>query len=262
MMTIALLPLAAAGTQDAPELTDDAGDANGCFGPVGNEYADIVAAWVSDETADAFTVNIALAKWTNENIATASGYTIQFTHQEKQFGVAAAYIPPPLGDGWEFDNGYIDLQTQELKDFEDAEGSFTPGTPAIISVVFDKGNFPHGQAMDHTLHTFVGGSADFKSGAPAIVTGDDLEFMVCDRVESAATYTFQTGAHSMGAMGGNETSGGDMSGMDHSAMDDGTDEAVTLQPQSSDGGNETPGAGVAFVALAVVAVALAARRRS
>lgn len=260
------VPLASAGTAEAPEVTDAEGDASACFGPAGNEYADLVSAWVSDETATSFVVNIALAKWTADQLGTASGYTIQFTHQGKQFGVAAAYIPPPMASGWEFSNGYIDLETQELKDFEDAEGSFTPGTPAILSIVFDKANFPHGEAMDHALHTFVGGSADFKNGIAGFVTGEELDMTICDTVESSATYMFMTGDHSMSGMGAaNETSDGDMDHAQHqggAATDAGDDVDAAAAPAGDDGAqNDTPAPGLMLVALAGVAAALAARRR-
>lgn len=267
LAAILAAPLASAGSQDAPEVTDDEGDAE-CYAPAGNEWADVGGAWISDESATAFTVNIVVNKWTNDNAGAAVGYTLQFTHQDVQYGVAAAYVPAPFGTGWEYSNAFIDTETGEFGDFTDAEGSFTPGTPAILSIVFDKAFFPHGQAMDHTLSGFIGGSADFKNQVPFFIVGDDApvpppEFEMCDLMESDAIYTFTTGTHSMGSMAEESNA----TAMDHEAMGHEPGASASTEstaPLSTQGGGDkaTPGLGILGAVLAIALVAALRRRRA
>lgn len=61
VITVLLLvgvQLAAAGTADAPEISDPAGER--AF-PYGNAYLDITNAWIDGETTDAFDVPLRLA---------------------------------------------------------------------------------------------------------------------------------------------------------------------------------------------------------
>lgn len=265
LVALLLTPLGAAGTVDEPEISDAPGDAT-CFGGGSNEWADIVAAWISDETADAFNVNIALAKW-DDNLGAFTGFTIQFEHQGVQFGAVAAYIPAPFGNGWEYNNGFIDPETGELSDFQDAPGSFTPGTPAIISVTFAKSHFPHGEAMDHELRNFFGGSADLKMFIPTSIANEAVPVIpprleICDEVESSATYMFATGAHSMHEMGSMDAGSANATA-DGSANATTDDVAPLASPQSGgEGGNDTPGPGVALVIAGALVAVAASRRRA
>lgn len=196
LLALLAAPAVSAGSQDVPELTDAAGDCEFAFG---NDYADVTAAWIADETATSFGVYLALAKWT-EPLAQMSGYTVQFTHQGTQFGVAAVYSP----DGWEYSNGYIDFDTGDASNFSEADGSFTPGTPAILMVTFDKSHFPHNSA-DNQLTSFMAGTVDFKYYAAWGLAGQtppaESPVFFCDEATSTATYTFTTGDHSMHAPG-------------------------------------------------------------
>lgn len=249
-------PLASAGTADAPEVSDPTGDAT-CFGPAGNLWSDIDAAWVSGETADAFDVNLRLSQWTHEALSTVTGFTLQFTHQGKQFGVAAIYVPPPVDSGWEFSNGYIDLESQELRDFSDATGSFSAGPPAVLTVRFDKTHFPHVDASDNRLVDFKGGSADLKNQIPSfLLPVPPQPFQVCDLVASDAVYEFQVGDHTGHA--GMPADGRDATETEAPATMDEVAPA-TASPESP---TETPAPGLALVALGAAFAALRLRRRS
>lgn len=256
---LAFAPLAAAGSAEAPEITDPAGDV-ACFGPAGNEWADIISAWIDTETEDSFTVHIALAKFTADTLATATGYTIQFSHQGVQFGAIAAYIPAPVGDGWQYDNGFIDTETGELGDFQDAEGSFTPGTPAIISIEFSKDMFPHGDSTDNKLVGFSGGSADFKHWTPFFVAPADppVPFQVCDAVASSAEYVFQVGGHSQHATP-SDTSAPTEDGATVNDSDETPESGGAVQPAATQD-KDTPFAPVPLALLAVAMLALVRRR--
>lgn len=257
VFSLALVPTVSAGTKDAPEVSDPKDDA-ACYAPVGNEYGDIVAGWIDGETETAFNVNIALQKWTVDALGAATGYTLQFTHQDVQFGAVAAFLPAPLGEGWEFSNGFVDTTTGELRDFTDAKGTFTAGTPAVLSIEFSKAIFPHGDMSDNKLVAFTGGSADFKHLVPffAASQASPLPFTFCDKVESAAEYVFATGTHSMGSASTNATSGDD----------DATAALVTTTPDDAaatatpDERADTPAPGAAAI-LAAALLALAGRRK-
>ncbi len=272
MMMLSLASAAVAGTPDAPELVDAAGDATGCYGGLANEYADVVAAWISDETATAFNVNIALEKWTADALGTATGYTLQFEHQGVQFGAIGAYIPAPLGPGWDFSNGFVDTETGELSNFQQAEGSFTPGSPALISVVFQKGHFPHSDSTDNRLVNFKGGSADFKNTAADSLdptgTVPEQSFFICDTAESSATYTFTVGDHSTHDMGGAGNMSMDDSGAGMApANDSSTDGSMgstagRTAASTDDGAKDTPAPGFLVVVGVAVAVAFVRRVRA
>lgn len=200
------LPGASAGSSEAPELTDAAGD---CAQPWANEYADIVAAWISDETETSFMVNMAINRW-SDALGVGSGFTLQFEHQDVQFGAAAFYGGAALG-GWAYSNAYIDLETGQSSNFTPAEGSFAAGSPAIITVEFAKSFFPHNRP-DNALRSFEAGSADFKLflplfvasppvGLPELVNGILFDNVAaCDVATSDAEYVFHVGGHSMHEM--------------------------------------------------------------
>lgn len=135
-----------------------------------------------------------------------TGYTIQFQHQGVQYGVAAFFS----GTEWEYTNAFIDIESGEMTGFEPTTGSFTPGSPALLTILFDKGLFPHGDAADNQLVAFQGGTADFKSGAPWFfapvpVPPPNGGYTVCDVAEGTGTYTFQVGGHSAHASPANGT---------------------------------------------------------
>lgn len=251
------LPAALAGSPEAPEVTDAEGDA-ACHGPLGNEYADLVAAWIDGETASSFLVHMALAKWTHDALGAAAGYTLQFTHQGVQFGAIAAYIPAEGGGEWEYSNGYIDTASGEMRDFRDAEGSFTPGSPALITVAFDKSLFPHGDAADNRLVDFQGGSADLKAWTPFFVAGQEpaVPFQVCDTVTGSAVYEFEVGGHSTHAPA-SEAAPGEEAPANATAPSERDD---TLPPAATAGDEKTPGAPLVLALAAIGLLALALRR--
>lgn len=265
VFALVLAPTASAGTAEQPELTDPPGDCS--FAPA-NHYADIVAAWISGETATSFDVNLALAEFSQPQLAEMSGYTVQFEHQGKQFGVVAFYWQGQ----WEFSTGFVNTDTGEASDFSDAEGTFTAGTPAIITVSFDKALFPHDDPNDNALRAFHAGTADFKPYAPFFFVPAALPVAppflgACDTATSDATYTFGTGDHSghgaatggdAGAPMGNATGSDADAGAANGTTGDGV---AQLADQQGAGGNDTPGPSLALVAIAAAGAALARRRR-
>lgn len=194
LLVVASVPAASAGSRDAPEVADAADD---CAYAPGNEYADIVAAWISDETAMDFLVNVQLSGWL-EQAGGYAGYTIQFTHQGVQWGVVAFF--DTVNGGWEWNTGYIDVATGQMRDFNQTQGAFDAST-ATMAIVFPKALFPHG-SDDNKLTAFVGGSADLKKDVPLFVAaelGAPVEpaggMLICDLIEGSAEYTFTTGQH-------------------------------------------------------------------
>lgn len=260
-LAVAFASFASAGSQESPELTDPEGDA-ACYGPLGNEYADIVSAWIDGETATSLMVHIAIAKWTADALGTGAGYTLQFSHQGVQYGAIAAYIPEPMGGGWEFNNGYVDTASGELSDFQDAQGSFTPGTPAIISIEFSKSMFPHGDSNDNKLVGLTGGSADLKNWAPFLIADVEppVPFQICDSIQSSAEYVFQMGGHSAGpapeADAGQGTANPSSANGTSESGGPVIDDAVTVNAS----GNDTPFFPAAGILLVVALVAVLRRR--
>lgn len=256
LCSIALLlaaPAALAGTPDAPEIADPAGDCE--FAPA-NHYADIIAAWISDETAMDFLVHLRLAEWLQDAAGAYAGYTVQFSHQGVQWGIAAFYDPQA---GWEFSTATIDTTTGERGNFTDTSGTWDAST-ATMSVVFPKSIFPH-DGNDNKLSGFVAGSADFKKDIPffiaAGVTGmpPPLPLTFCDRAESTATYTFQVGQHTM-----RESATMDATAQNDSATDAPEDVDRAAAPEARDApAKETPSPSAALVLL--VAACLVALRR-
>lgn len=249
LVALLLTPFASAGTPEAPEITDAAGDC--AFAP-GNHYGDIVAAWISDETAESFMVNIQLAEFV-EPLAGGIGYTIQFEHQGVQFGVVAAYMGPGLG--WYYANGYV--SGDEASDFNETEGSFTS---PLISVLFLKSNFPHGDSADNQLVNFQGGSIDLKAQVPFFFVPAPLPAyppaLACDEVDGTIAYTFTVGQHAMHGASGNET------GEPETIVDAGIEEApaVTTPAESAAPARSVPGPGLAAALVALGALALLRRR--
>ena len=263
LFALLALPLASAGTAEEPELSDAADD---CQFPPANHYADVASAWVSDETETGFNVNLALSKWTLEPAAAFSGYTVQFEHQGVQFGIAAFFT----GTEWEFSNAFIDVETGEMTGFAPAEGSFTPGTPAVISVVFDKGHFPHGDSADNKLVNFQAGTADFKpivpwgvSPVPIPLPPPNGGYVICDLAMGDGAYTFQVGGHSTHDMGsGNATAPmGAAPAVNETARPIESD-VVPAGGADAEATKESPGAGALGAILACVAAAVVARRRA
>ncbi|HLE96971.1 MAG TPA: hypothetical protein VI997_06320 [Candidatus Thermoplasmatota archaeon] len=244
---------ASAGAADAPELEDATGD---CAFVAGNEYVDIVSAWVSDETEDAFTVNIGVAKW-SEQAGVGAGFTIQFLHQDVQFGVTALRTH----EGWEFGNALY--EGGRISGYNESTGSFTPGTPAVISIAFEKANFPHADAMDHTLGSFTGYSGDLKGAFPLFLlpanppVPPETIIAPCDQATGTGEYTFETGQHAHMAAGANQTTQQDAAkDLDASSTDSGAAAPSDVATPEA----ETPAIG-AFGAVAALGVAVALARR-
>lgn len=193
LSVVALVAPAQAGSRDAPEVPDAEGD---CAFAAGNEYGDVVAAWISEETAMDFQVNIALAKWTQDALGSYVGYTLQFTHQGVQWGVAAFYDPQ---GGWEWSTAQIDAEQSELSNFSDTTGAWDAAT-ATMTIAFPKSIFPH-SGSDNKLSGFAGGSADFKKDIPIFIAQGagapvpSQDFLICDTMESASVYEFTVGQH-------------------------------------------------------------------
>lgn len=253
---VALIAPASAGSRDAPEVTDATGD---CAFAAGNEYADIVAAWVSAETAQDFSIDLQLAKFT-EQAAAFAGYTLQFTHQDVQFGVVAFF--DPANGGWEFSTGYIDMTSGEMRDFDDTSGAFDASS-ATLTILFPKSLFPH-DGDDNTLRGFVGGTADLKKDVPVFVaqgagapvpTAGPL--LICDQVESSAVYTFTTGQHTQHAGAATPTT--PSAGEDPSETAAGAPEPASPTPTPSSPARGTPGVPLAALLLGVAGLALARR---
>lgn len=259
MVATLMSPVAAAGTQEEPELTDAAGD---CAFAAGNEYADIVAGWISDETATSFNVNIALAKWTLDQLGESSGFTMQFEHQGKQFGAAASY----WGGTWQYENGYINLENGDSSDFTESTGSFTPGTPAILTIAFDKGHFDHLDTSDNALRNFQAGTADFKYyfawGAAGQEAPVPPPFFGCDGAQSDATYEFKVGSHSMHAAAPAANATADAADGAANASASGASADADVAPLATDSGSaDTPAPGALAVLAAIGAAAVVARAR-
>lgn len=262
LLALLSTPLAAAGTQEAPELTDPAGD---CANAAGNEYLDVVAAWVSDETEHDFRVNIALAKFV-DTIAMGAGITVQFSHQGVQFGVVALYQGSP---GWYYGNALVN--EEGVSEVRDADGSFTPGEPAILSIQFFKDNFPHGDMTDNEIRSFFAATTDFKPLMPFLIAGQNPPVAAgtgqgdipCDSAEGSGTYTFQVGGHAA-------HSGGDMDSGDNATAEAGADASANatastgsgdpLVPQAAAGDKDTPAPALALVLVALLALARLRRR--
>jgi hypothetical protein len=259
LLATLLAPAASAGTLEAPEITDPEGD---CAFTPGNEYMDIVAVWISDETAMDFNVNIAIPKW-NDAAGVAAGFTVQFTHQGVQFGVVAA---SQGAQGWYYGNAVVD--ENGVSEMTDASGSFTPGSPNVLTVQFHKSNFPHGDAADDKLVSIWAGSVDLKPSLPFLVTGTEPPIgftesaIDCDDAESNAVYTFAVGDHSAHASGGSgDADDATGEGSEGAASESAPPDDAALKPQSAPEA-ETPGVGLVAVLAVVAGLAFARRRPS
>lgn len=246
---LSLAGLATAGSRDAPEVPDAQGD---CSFAAGNEYADMVAAWISDETAMDFLVHIQLAKWTQDALGSYVGYTLQFTHQGVQWGVAGFYDPQ---NGWGWNTAQINAEQNELSNFSETTGTWDAAT-ATMSIAFPKSLFPH-SGTDNKLTGFSGGSADFKKDIPIFIAQGagapvpSQDFLICDLVESSAVYEFTVGQHTMAPA-------------TPDAPTDATSDAAVVTPTPATTAptapRDTPGIGAAGL-VAVLACLAAFRRR-
>lgn len=245
VVLILLAPLASAGSAEAPEVVDAAGD---CAFPPGNHYMDVVAVWISDETADAFNVNIQLSEWVAP-AAEGAGFAIQFKHQGVEFGVLAGYF----AQTWGYGNGRV--SDSEIESYNETSGSFK-ASPPVITVLFQKNNFPHANAMDNKLVDFTGGSIDLKPLEPFFLVPAPLPAyppgLECDTVQGTIPYEFQVGQHAH-----------DMSAMNSTAETNTTATPDSLEntaaPTPSEPAKSVPG--FQAVAVVVALAALAARRR-
>lgn len=251
LLTTIGAPFASAGTMEDPELSDAEGDC--AFAP-GNEYMDIVAAWVSDETAADFTVNMAIAKWSNE-AGGGAAFTVQFTHQGVQFGVVAAYQGP---DGWYYGNARVD--SNGVNEMVETRGSFSAGTPSVLSIVFLKSHFPHTDATDTKLRSFTAGSADLKPALPFLITGQQTPLpltdmmIACDDASGTGEYEFAVGDHAQHGAGDNM---GDM------PSDDTTQAPPPSEPVAAQNAptNETPAPGLALALVAALLALVVLRKK-
>lgn len=248
---VVLSPVALAGTAEAPEVTDPAGDCE--FSP-GNEYMDVVAAWVSGETATSFDVNIQLSTWT-QAVADGAGFTVQFRHQGVEFGVLAGFI----GQTWTYGNGKVSNKT--IESFNETEGSFQ-ADPPVITIQFDKANFPHADMSDDQLVGFVGGSLDLKPIIPFFfspVTPPVMpDAIACDTIMGTVPYTFQVGAHAHSASAAADES----AQTNETAVSNDVLPAATADEGAGDGGSGkgVPAPGLGLVVVAVLLFAFARRR--
>lgn len=230
---------------------------------------------MSDESATHFTVNLALSKYTADPLGFFVGYTVQFTHQGVTFGVLAFNGGPAFG-GWSYSNGFVNFDSGEVENATEASGTFTPGSPALLSIQFDKALFPHGNGADNKLVGFKAGTADFKAPMPVWIvqgtSGVDVPaeppFTVCDLAEGTGTYAFQVGGHAQhgsGAMGGSGSAGGNATApptATTTTQGGGANLNASANGGAGDGDEKgAPGPGAALVLAAVGVALLAARRR-
>lgn len=188
---------ARAGTMDAPELSDAAGD---CSVLWGNAYLDLVSAWISDETATDFRVSLALASF-DDAIAEGAGYTVQFEHQGVAWGVIATYRPLSA-EGWDWFTGHAQSSgSLDLESMERTSGAFDPAT-ATLTWTFPKSLFPHADANDNALVRFWAGTADLRPAYPLLLAGETAgdaangRWIVCDEARAdESAYSFSSGHH-------------------------------------------------------------------
>lgn len=242
LLVVFLAPFASAGSAEEPEVVDPVGDC--AFAP-GNHYMDVTAAWISDETADAFNVNIKLAEWV-QPVAEGAGFAVQFKHQGVEFGVLAGFI----ANQWAYGNGKV--SNSEVESFNETSGSFKVNPP-VITILFHKDNFPHTNMMDNQLVDFSGGSIDLKPQEPFFFVPATLPAypppVDCDTIQGTIPYEFQVGQHTGMTM--NET--------DPAVPTESLEANLTPATVPQDGPKRVGG----FEAVALVAVvfALALRRR-
>ncbi|HUR68047.1 MAG TPA: hypothetical protein VM370_02290 [Candidatus Thermoplasmatota archaeon] len=220
---------------------------------------DIVGAWISDETATDFNVNIALASWIPV-VSEGAGFTIQFTHQGVEFGVLAGYV----AQTWTYGNGAID-DGGGAGTFNETTGSFQE-SPPVISVLFAKSNFPHTNMADNQLVDFWGGSIDLKPIEPLFFAPAQPpvspDVIACDEVTGTGSYTFTAGAHSMHASGSAAPTPSPSASASNGANATSNDGAVVpaAAPTTAEQA-KVPAPGLALVVAACVA-ALALRPRA
>lgn len=253
-LVLALAPLAAAGTPEAPELTDPAGD---CAVPYGNEYLDIVAAWISGETVDTFEVNLQLATWT-EPIAEGAGFTVQFSHQGLEWGIIVTYGALSFG-GWSFATGRA--SAEEATDFAPAEGRFDAAT-LTITTTFPKNLFPHKDMNDRQLVGMKALSADLRPAIPFFVGAEagapvsgDGRWIACDEATASMPYVFTGGHGSDHAMHEAQLERAQEANATAEPQEEGPGVVAAAAPE----GNDTPFPAIALVA--ALALAALARRR-
>jgi len=245
---ILAIPTAAAGSQEAPEIVDPVGDCS--FAPA-NHYADIVAAWIAEETATDFQVHVQLAEWINDGAGMFTGLTVQFTHQGIEWGVVALRNV----EAWEFSTGHVNTQTGEIEGYNETSGTFDTSA-ATFTILFPKSLFPH-NGNDDKLTSIFAATADLKKDVPFFVAlgSSPTALTICDRAEATAAYTFTVGEHTMhGAASANATTeaGDDVEGLS-------TNEVPASPSPVSAPSRGVPAPGL----LAVLAVAcLAALRRT
>ncbi|MHB8606044.1 MAG: hypothetical protein ACYDCK_12400 [Thermoplasmatota archaeon] len=134
LVSLALLaPLALAGSEQAPELADPAGDT---ADPATGQNGDLLAVWIAEETATDFQVHFKLAS------STTPGNALTFwgaAWKVPKGGFYAAIFLDQSGAP-SYDVGRWS-DTQGPIDFNVTKGTFTAGAPARGSVVVPKALF-------------------------------------------------------------------------------------------------------------------------
>jgi len=159
-----LAGLAAAGSEDAPEITDPSGDASN---PVFGNYGDILAAWIEAETPDAFTTVVKLAGFSDPQARGASA-GVAFHYNGVDYYTLAFYDQNGAAGFW---YGHIDRAALSPLDQNTTTGEIHAGQPAYLRAVFPKafiladvpnGTAPAPKGPPERLADLEAGTLDFK----------------------------------------------------------------------------------------------------
>lgn len=245
MIRLALLaallvaPLAAAGSADAPEVTDAAGDAgpNGAALPGGMEDYDILAAWWENEDADSIDL-IIQTSGANRNPPN-SDWSQVFDVNGTSYVAGFINFPGPLG--------YVGPYVCELASVPNSCISTEGGIQGnLIRSVVPRANISSPAA---------GATIAITGGASGVIVG--TQFVVMDSTPAGLPYVATKGALRVNATGDGVAAGpvnvdtGDRSSVRSSA-----------ESNSSTTSTETPWPGALAALAAAGAVALARRRRA
>lgn len=237
---ILLLPTAAAGTPDAPESTDPAGDAgpNGAALPAGHDDVDLIAIWFEMETLDTIDLVLQMGGPLKSRPNTIFGVAFDVNGAAK----AAAYFDfPPFASGGQICDYSGDLDVENCVDVTaSASGN-------MLRLTIPRANMTSPAPGDAA--TIVSGVTFSYVGAPAPPPVPSVgTVLTWDESSAGMPYVFAKGI-AANLTGGNATS---------------PLAAANVTPSGADAPDEAavPAAAPALLATAALAAALFARRRA
>lgn len=250
-LALFVAPGATAGTQEAPEVADAAGDAgpNGTAAPVGFGWGDIVAAWFEAESPQSFTIKLAVVDSTVPPQNAVVGV---------QFNVGSRVFLSGWGTFFGAPAGFLcetDANGQPMNCTDSQEATLSGPLYTISNIPRDfVGALDQGAILGEPQG--FAGQIVFVFDPTGMVPLSAGQYVPVDDTPVGKAYTFATGIAKQEAEQGEEAVeeavGGTTSGDEELAQ--------TAAPEQPPAPQQTPGFEIVLVLVGVAAIAVTTRR--